>query len=214
MRRFLSGLFRKLPPFTPLLYQGRVITRIPSVSRKIYLTFDDGPHPDITLQVLECLVRYDAKATFFLLGKNVEKHPQLVQRIKAYGHSIGNHTYSHLNGWKTTSDLYYSDIIRCHEFVSSSLFRPPYGRIWPYQAHQLSSRFHIILWTMLTQDFVIDFAPEYILRRLMKEKYSGGEIIVFHDSEKAAPRMLYTLPRFVEALLEKGFTFEPIEWDR
>lgn len=214
MSRFLSGLFRKLPPYTPVLYQGRVITRIPSASRRLYLTFDDGPHPDITLQVLECLEKYGARATFFLLGKNVEKHPQIVQRIKTEGHSIGNHTYSHLNGWKTPSNMYYSDIKRCRQLVPSTLFRPPYGRIWPYQAHQLSSVFQIFLWTVLTQDFIIDFEPEYILRRLMKEKFSGGEIIVFHDSEKAASRMLYALPRFVEAMLEKGFTFEPIDWER
>ena len=210
MSALMSGLFRKLPSFTPLIYGGRVVVRMPGAPRSLFLTFDDGPHPDATPQVLEILQKYKVKATFFILGKNVESHPGFVQKLKEEGHSIGNHTYSHLNGWKTPSSAYYADIARCQSLVSARLFRPPYGRILPGQARHLSRQFSIILWTLLSQDFITDLSPEYVFRQLVAVHFRGGEIIVFHDSAKASPRMLYALPRFVEVMLEKGFTFEPI----
>ncbi len=213
MRALMSGLFYKLPSFTPFIYGGRVVVRMPGTPRSLFLTFDDGPHPDITPMVLDILRKYQVKSTFFLLGKNVESYPGFVQKLKEDGHSIGNHTYSHLNGWKTPSGAYYNDIVRCQSLVSTRLFRPPYGRILPAQARYLSRQFSIILWTMLTRDFMTDLSPEYVFRQLVAEHFRGGEIIVFHDSAKASPRMLYALPRFVEVMLEKDFTFEPIAWE-
>ncbi len=210
MKGCWSGLFRKIPAFIPLIYRNRVITRIPEVSRKLYFTFDDGPHPEVTPRVLDILEKYHTKATFFVLGKNVEKYPDIFQKIKHQGHSTGNHTYSHLNGWKTPDEEYYHDIELCNQLVPTPIFRPPYGRLKLRQAHYLSTQYQIILWTLLSLDFIENLNPEDVLKKLMNESFRGGEIIVFHDSVKASPRLLYALPRFVEFILEKGFTFEPL----
>ncbi|MDP3444410.1 MAG: polysaccharide deacetylase family protein, partial [Ignavibacteria bacterium] len=161
--------------------------------KQLYLTFDDGPHPEITAQVIEILDKYDAKATFFCVGENVKKFPEMYQKVIDKGHLTGNHGFNHLNGWKTPLNEYYQNINLCSEYVDSKLFRPPYGRITPSQIQALKKEYTIVMWTVLSYDFDAETSPdqcvEYVLNNV-----SDGAIIVFHDSEKAARNMLHTLP--------------------
>ena len=160
----------------------------------VYLTFDDGPHPESTPRILELLAKHNALATFFCLGCNVEKHPSLYDSILAAGHAVGNHSYSHPNGWTTSTRRYIADIERASEVISSKLFRPPYGRITQGQYRQLKKRYNIIMWTRQYADYQAGFNPA-------ATDLSGvrpGDILVMHDSLKSAEK---TLP-----LLEKLLT--------
>ncbi|WEK36375.1 MAG: polysaccharide deacetylase family protein [Candidatus Pseudobacter hemicellulosilyticus] len=184
----------------------------------LYLTFDDGPHPTITPFVLEELQRWNARATFFCIGKNVAAHPEVYRRILEEGHRTGNHTYNHLNGWKTPGDKYFRDIMETTKYVDSNLFRPPYGRISGFQVKLLKGleaykdterRFEVIMWDVLSGDFDLSIDGERCALNVIGNARPGS-IIVFHDSEKAFPRMKEALPKVLRYFTEKGFRFERI----
>lgn len=179
-------------------------------NNKIYLTFDDGPTPAITDWTLDVLKQFNVKATFFCLGQNVEKHPKLYQRILDEGHAVGNHSYAHPSGWKTSDAEYFDDIEKSQQLINSKLFRPPYGRITKSQTKHLKKQYNIIMWSVLSGDFDVKTSPEKCLDNVLKNTESGA-IIVFHDSEKAAPNLKYALPKAIESLLDKGFVFEVLD---
>lgn len=197
------------------------IWEIPNAENKIYLTFDDGPTPEITEWVLQELEKYKAKATFFCIGNNIEKHPQIFEKVIAKGHSIGNHTFNHLNGWKTSTEEYLKNSIQWSVGTSPSqncdlhtehykLFRPPYGKIKASQAKKLREHgYKIIMWDVLSADFDTSISAEKCTQNVLKNTKSGS-IIVFHDSIKAFPRVEYTLPKVLENLAKKGFVFEKL----
>ncbi|POY40231.1 polysaccharide deacetylase family protein [Flavobacterium alvei] len=182
---------------------------IPNTENKIYLTFDDGPTPEITQWVLEELEKHNAKATFFCIGNNIKKHPEIFEKLISKGHSIGNHTFNHLNGWKTSTDDYLENSRLCETICN--LFRPPYGKIKASQAKKLKQLgYQIIMWDVLSADYDATITKEKCLENVVKNVQSGS-IIVFHDSLKAFPNLEYTLPKALEILNEKGFVFEAIK---
>lgn len=185
---------------------------MPRREKALYLTFDDGPIPEVTPWVLETLSQYAGKATFFCIGDNVRKHPAIYQRIREEGHAVGNHTFNHLNGWKTSRDAYLENVGKCAELVDSSLFRPPYGRIRRKQAQRLvaaDNRYRIIMWDVLSGDFDTGLSPEKCLRNVLKHT-ENGSIVVFHDSLKAERRLRYVLPRALQYWQEKEFKLNKI----
>lgn len=196
----------KSPQIIKALY-SQLIWEIPNNSNKIYLTFDDGPTPEITDWTLDILKKHQIKATFFCLGQNVEKHPEIFQRIIDEGHAIGNHSYSHLSGWKSKDEDYFKDVDKASSKIDSKLFRPPYGRITKSQAKYLKQDYNIIMWSVLSGDYDSKTSPEKCLDNVIKNT-TGGSIIVFHDSEKASTNLKYALPKAIELLSEKGFVFE------
>jgi len=168
-------------------------------SAGVYLTFDDGPTPGVTNQVLKLLKKFNAKATFFCVGKNVIRYPRLYQRIIEEGHQVGNHGYNHLNGWKTSSKEYIQDVLRCSKSVDSNLFRPPYGKISNRQIRMLKRNFHIIMWSVLSMDYSVKISKEKSLSITLK-KLKNGDIITMHDSVKAKDNMLFVLEHLLEHL--------------
>lgn len=186
---------------------------IPNNKKKVYLTFDDGPTPEITEWVIEELNKHKIKATFFCIGKNIQSNLTIFERIKAEGHAIGNHTFNHINGWKSSNNNYTNNITICQSLleknaITNKLFRPPYGKISKSQSKSLRKKgYKIIMWDVLSADFDNSISPEKCLKNVIKNVKSGS-IIVFHDSVKAAKNMQYTLPKAITFLKEKGFTFE------
>lgn len=191
-------------------YYPNLIWEVPNSENKIYLTFDDGPIPEITEWVLDVLKQYNIKATFFCIGDNVVKYPTVFQRIIVEGHIAGNHTFNHLNGWKTSSEIYLANIEACKEVLNTFIFRPPYGRIKKSQVQDLSKAYRIIMWDVLSGDFDAKTSPEKCYNNVIKNTKSGS-IIVFHDSIKAAENLKATLPKAIEYLLEQGFVFDVLE---
>ena len=177
--------------------------------RTLYLTFDDGPTPEITEQVLDILEQYQAKATFFCLGRNVEKFPNVYQSILAKGHSVGNHTYSHLKGWKSKNQEYFEDIELAFRLIHSRLFRPPYGKIRRSQIRHLKKKYKIILWEVMSHDYENRLSKELSLKAVLKYSRQGS-IIVFHDSVKAIEKLEYILPRILEYFSGEGYNFKAI----
>lgn len=200
--------FIKTPEILKRLYP-RQVWSLPETRKEIFLTFDDGPTPSITDWTLKELKKFGAKATFFLVGQNAEKYPDLIEAIRKEGHSIGNHTYKHLNGWSTTTNAYIKDILRCHEIVDSKLFRPPYGRITKSQTSIMLNRYQVVMWDVLSGDFDQTITKERCLKNVLNHTQAGS-IIVFHDSVKAADRMQYALPRVLEYYAKKGYAFSPL----
>lgn len=187
------------------------VWHMPRQGKKIYLTFDDGPHPEITAFVLDELLKYKAKATFFCIGKNVEAYPQMYKRILMEGHATGNHTFNHLNGWKVEEKEYFDNIAKAKEVIDSNLFRPPYGRISNFAAKHLkeNAAFNVIMWSVLSGDFDVELSPERCLDNVIKST-KEGDIVVFHDSEKAFKRLRYALPKVLQYFSQKGYSFEKI----
>jgi peptidoglycan/xylan/chitin deacetylase (PgdA/CDA1 family) len=184
--------------------------RIPTNKKEIFITFDDGPTAGVTEQVLDLLNEYQAKATFFCLGKNVEKEPKLFERILNENHTVGNHTYNHLNGWTTQSDDYLQDIYACSEVFESKLFRPPYGKIKSKQLKKLSKTFQIIMWSSLSLDYDSNYQAKECLNFATKN-LKAGSIIVFHDSLKAQNNMLFALAGTLKYAREKGYQCKAIK---
>jgi len=189
---------------------------IPNNENKVYLTFDDGPTPEITQWTLNQLKEYNAKATFFCIGDNVRKYPEIFQKVINEGHSIGNHTFNHLNGWKTSTKDYIENTNRCDEETRNSklktrnVFRPPYGKIKPSQSKILRKLgYKIIMWDIISYDFDATISKEQCLENVLKNVQTGS-IIVFHDSKKAFTNLEYVLPRTLEFLNENGFICEKI----
>jgi peptidoglycan/xylan/chitin deacetylase (PgdA/CDA1 family) len=202
----------KSPWWLQKLYSG-CIWQIPSENPTIYLSFDDGPHPEITPLVLDHLNKWNAKASFFCVGNNVMNHPEVYSRILDEGHAVGNHSFNHLNGWKQEDTDYLNDIAKAKQYIDSDLFRPPYGKITRFQLKQLAMpayRLRTIMWTVLSGDFDTSLEGEACLRNVLLQTKSGS-IVVFHDSVRAKEKMLYALPKVLEFFTGKGFRFERIE---
>ncbi|RFZ83281.1 polysaccharide deacetylase family protein [Mucilaginibacter terrenus] len=198
------GLLKKLYP--------SLIWDVKPAARSIFLTFDDGPIPIVTPFVLKNLEAYKAKATFFCIGDNVTRHPDVYNEVKNAGHAIGNHTYNHLRGWDTDSETYLDNFLKADYLMQSALFRPPYGRIKREQIKMLrDSRpgLKIIMWDVLSGDFDTNLDPEECLRKVIKYT-KPGSIIVFHDSLKAFKRLEYVLPRALEYWSKAGYNFEAL----
>lgn len=206
----------KVPKIIKLLFFNQVWD-IPNSVNTIYLTFDDGPTPEITERVLEILDKHHIKATFFCIGDNVRKHPEIVQKILSKQHSVGNHTYSHLKGWKTPTKTYISNSEACEiklnslfKIRNSKLFRPPYGKITPWQSYKLRKLgYKIIMWDVLSKDYDASISAEKCYENVIQNVLSGS-IIVFHDSNKAKENVLNSLEKTIETLKSKGFKFEKI----
>jgi len=175
----------------------------------IYLTFDDGPTPGVTDQAIKILREYNAKATFFCIGGNVRNNRALYDKILDAGHSVGNHTWNHMNGWKFSNYSYYRNILECEELVHSKLFRPPYGRITRSQVRTLKKRYSIVMWDVLSGDWKKDIRPDKCLLNVISNA-GKGSIIVFHDSLKAKKNMLYALPRALKHYADLGYSFKAI----
>jgi len=174
--------------------------------KRIFLTFDDGPIPDVTPFVINTLKIYGVQATFFCVGENIKKHPDLFDCLIENGHRIGNHTYNHLNGWKTPDDVYLQNVDDCQRLTRTNLFRPPYGRGTRSQYSKLRKDFDIIMWDVLSGDFDTKLSPKKCLQHVVRyARY--GSIVVFHDNVKAVPRITYALPRAIEHWLDEGFEF-------
>jgi peptidoglycan-N-acetylglucosamine deacetylase len=205
-------MMHRTPFFLPLLYPG-LCWRMPADKHELYLTFDDGPVPGPTEFVLHELGKRSVKATFFCIGDNVRKHSSVFREIVGEGHAIGNHTYNHVKGWQTKLHEYIDNINRCDDelrahdpSIKSHLFRPPYGRITRSQIKALSDK-QLVMWDVLTRDYDASLAAEKCLAGTLNA-IRNGSIIVFHDSVKAQKNLEYVLPRFMDACLEKGYTFK------
>ena len=192
------------------------VWEIPNNERKVYLTFDDGPTPEITPWILEQLKKYNAKATFFCIGQNIAKHPNLFKMVINDGHTIGNHTYNHLKGWQSSTQTYLDNVKLCHAEISNHqssmamLFRPPYGKIKFSQSKELRKLgYKIIMWDVLSADYDQKITPEQCLKNVL-ENVNSGSIIVFHDSVKAFANLQYALPKTLEFLNVKGFICKKI----
>lgn len=191
-------------------YYPKLVWDIPNTQNKIFLTFDDGPVPEVTEWVLDILKKYQIKATFFCIGNNAKLHPKIYQRIKTEGHAIGNHTFNHLNGWETTDNDYFESIEQCQKVVASNLFRPPYGRIKKSQLKNVNEHYSIIMWDVLSGDFDVKTSPKKCYKNVVNNTKEGS-IIVFHDSVKASENLYYALPKAIDYLLKEGFVFDRIE---
>ena len=173
--------------------------------RDVFLTFDDGPTPVITPWVIERLEEAKAKATFFCLGRNVDKHPEIYSQILSAGHSVGNHSYSHLKGFRSSIRRYMDDIDLAADMIDSKLFRPPYGRIFPGQVKAVMQQYDIIMWDVLSIDYNSGLSGKRVLQNVTRN-VKPGSIIVFHDSDKAAENLYYALPRTLEFLQSEGYS--------
>lgn len=181
-------------------------------NKVIYLTFDDGPIPDVTDFVLKTLNSFQAKATFFCIGDNIYKHPEVFQRLLSAGHQVGNHTQNHLKGWKTDDNTYVDNMLICQKLTNSHLFRPPYGRIKKSQVKRIKAavpNIQIIMWDVLSGDFDLKLSPEACLKNVLKHT-ENGSIIVFHDSLKAFDRLKYALPLALAYFQQEGYRFETL----
>jgi len=199
------------PNILKKFYNKDIVWEIDSAEKNIWLTFDDGPEPSVTPFVLNELSKYNAKATFFCLGKNVEANPEIYQRILDAGHSIGNHSYSHKKGWATHTQEYIDDVEKCRLLVKSSLYRPPYGKLKPSQLHRLMQNYSVIMWSLISGDFDYKLKKEKCLDILLKNTKKGS-IVVFHDSLKAKEILEYVLPKFLEHFFNKGYSFHSIPY--
>lgn len=202
----------KTPRLLKWLYPNLIWGAAPG-NRCIYLTFDDGPIPIVTPFVLNILKKYNAKATFFCIGDNIGKHPDVFAEVKSVGHAIGNHTYNHLKGWDTDSKTYLDNYLECGKLMETNLFRPPYGRIKREQIKllkQASPGLKIIMWDVLSGDFDINLKPEDCLKKVLKHT-EAGSVVVFHDSLKAFDRLEYVLPKALEYWSEQGYTFKSLQ---
>lgn len=196
------------PAFFRMFYPS-LIWKMPSEGKKLYLTFDDGPHPIITPRVLSLLNKYDAKATFFCIGKNVEAHKDIFNMIKEEGHSVGNHTFNHNKGWDTNTNDYVESVERSNELIQSDLLRPPHGRIKFSQIRRLKKKYRIVAWSVISYDWDRTLSHEECYKNVIKNAKSGS-IIVFHDSVKAVGKMLPVLEKVLEYYTNKGFSFEKL----
>jgi len=187
----------------------KTIWRKDSSQKKIYLTFDDGPIPVVTPYVLDLLKEEKIKATFFCVGHNVKNNPEIFQRLIDEGHSVGNHTYNHLNGWKTNKYKYLANVEQCNELVKSKLFRPPYGKLKPSQLFALNKNYTVIMWDVLTGDFDFKTGKRKCYNNAVS-KVRNGSIILFHDSIKSRLNLEYALPRFIAFAKGDGYKFEKL----
>ena len=200
---------------------SKVIWSLPNTDNQIYLTFDDGPTPEITNWVLDQLQQHQAKASFFCIGKNIEKNPELFQKIIAQGHAIGNHSFDHLNGWKTTTEDYIENIEKCQAIIektattknslTSKIFRPPYGKIKNTQINELKKKgYEIIMWDVLSADFDTSISKEECLKNVVSN-IRPGSVIIFHDSIKASPNLKFALPKVLDFINQNNYCYKTLD---
>jgi peptidoglycan/xylan/chitin deacetylase (PgdA/CDA1 family) len=216
----------KTPLLLKKIYPENLLWNKSRADKNIFLTFDDGPIPIVTPWVLKILKNFNAKATFFCIGNNIIKHPEVFEQLKADGHQIGNHTFNHLKGWDTDDQTYLENFLKCQQLTQTNLFRPPYGRIKrsqiklietqdtrhkiqdnQFQISNLKSQ--IVMWDVLSGDFDIHLSPEKCLKNVLKHT-KNGSIIVFHDSLKAKERLEYVLPKALEQWSKEGYEFKTL----
>tara|TARA_B100001146_G_C16171157_1_gene430136 strand:- start:152 stop:766 length:615 start_codon:yes stop_codon:yes gene_type:complete len=199
-----------MPRFIQRLYPER-IWAFSHEKASVFLTFDDGPIPEVTPWVLDELKKHNAKATFFSIGENVKKHPEIFERILFEGHSVGNHTFNHLKGSKTETSKYIENTLLAEKLIHSKLFRPPYGKITSKQAKILQIKgFKIVMWDVISYDYDSTVSEEKCLENVLKNIQSGS-IIVFHDSLKAEKNLRYVLPKVLEIIVKKGWLCNSIQ---
>ena len=206
--------FIKTPWWLKKIYSS-YLWSVDTKEKNVYLTFDDGPHAVATPFVLDQLKHYNAKATFFCIGKNVLAEPQIYRRILDEGHAVGNHTHHHLNGWKTENELYLADVNEAGKYIDSILFRPPYGRITSFQAKNINvalkkNNVKIIMWDVISGDFDESLTGEQCLQNVILNA-TNGSIIVMHDSQKAFARLEFFLPLMLSFFYEKGYQLKTLE---
>jgi peptidoglycan/xylan/chitin deacetylase (PgdA/CDA1 family) len=215
---------RKVPYFFQKLF-GSITWRLPGVDPVLFLTFDDGPNPEVTPVVLDMLKSYNAHATFFCVGENIHRYPDIYRNIISGEHATGNHTFHHLNGWKTKTEAYIDDVECCSQAMFESteiphseikkqnipnlLFRPPYGKLSLRQFRNLKSKYKIVMWDVISNDFDKSNSGEQCAANVC-ETAVNGSIVVFHDSLKAKDRMLYSLPKVLEHFSKRNFVFKSI----
>ncbi len=204
-----------MPVFsTPLLLSmispSSVCWRIDTNAKEIFLTIDDGPNPGSTQEILAILKDFEARASFFCQGKQVEKHPGIFEKIILEGHAVGNHTYSHIDGWRSTRKAFRDDVEKCASVFSSGLFRPPYGNLPLFELDFLKQRFKIIMWSLMSYDYDERIDKERI-NAVFQKKTKPGTIWVFHDNERAKRKCLELLPALIDYFSRKGFRFESLK---
>lgn len=181
----------------------RLVWHVPHAGQEVFLTFDDGPHPEVTPWVLDTLADHGAKATFFCLGQQAERHPELVERIRREGHGVGHHSWDHPNGWLTPTKSYVDNVMRGATQVGGTLFRPPYGRISPAQLRELDRHYRIVMWDVMGGDFKPGQTGEACTRHVL-QRSSSGSIIVLHDNLKSMDCLREALVPILKGLAEKG----------
>ena len=202
---------KKTPSIFQKIFSGRV-WRIDTDEKILYFTFDDGPHPEATSFVLEELKKFNAKATFFCIGKNVKENFSVYERIIAEGHQVGSHTFNHLNGWKTNDKIYIEDIAKAAKIIDSKLFRPPYGKITSFQAKAIQGerlRLKTVMWEVLSGDFDPSVTGDNCYLNVVNNA-KPGSIVVFHDSAKSFTTLQYALPRLLKYYNESGYSFHSL----
>lgn len=209
-------MFTHKTPFLIQQFFPKLLWKKPHSPRKLFLTFDDGPVPEATPQVLEHLKNYGAKATFFCVGDNIRKHPKVLEELLEEGHSLGNHTFHHIDGWTCSTEQYLENIELCQQQIlrfcpprstGKPLFRPPYGRLNLRQIRAVLPRYEIVMWDVLSGDFSTTTDAHKCLRKSIRHTQDGS-IIVFHDSLKALDKLQKVLPHFLKYFSEQGYTFD------
>ena len=198
--QLLTGIFTYFLP-------ASLIWQVKTGEKTVYLTFDDGPIPELTDEILEILGKYNARATFFCVGENVKRYRDIYDSILEKGHSTGNHTHRHLKGWTTNYTEYLDDIKEAGKHIESGLFRPPYGLMSCRQAKTLAKKFKVVMWSVLTRDYDPAVSEEECLQTAL-DGVRPGAIIVFHDNIKAREKVIYALPRLLEYLEREGYKSE------
>ena len=201
-------LVEQPPHFVRLLWPG--LWRKSGSEKCVYLTFDDGPHPELTDYVLALLEKYNIKATFFCVGDNVRKYPEVFERIKTSGHDVGNHTMHHLRGFEHSCEVYLNDVAEAQGLIQSHFFRPPHGRVTFKQLRALKEKYTIVMWDVITRDYNQKLKPEQVFN-IVKKYTRNGSVIVFHDSDKAGKNLLGALEPSIIWLKEQGYVFKKLE---
>lgn len=204
-RMHLTGV----PYLAKFFFPGAIFRIQPGNKKTVYLTFDDGPHPLATPAVLDILKKNNIKATFFCIGENIVKYPELIERIIAEGHALGNHSFNHIDGFKKPVEEYYENVKKCAEIVKTKIFRPPYGRITLRQYKRLKKEFTIIFWNVMSKDYDAESSAERCFNRV-KKYTKPGSIIDFHDSEMTKDKIPFLLQKTIEFLLKEGYQPETI----
>ena len=203
-------MFIEQPPeFVRKLYPG-AIWRMDPNEKAVYLTFDDGPIPEVTPWVLELLDKHNIKATFFMVGQNVERYPEVFEMVKREGHTLGCHTMHHLQGTHVTTMRYMLDVARSSRLIGTTLFRPPHGWLRPRQALRIAKEYTVVMYDLVTRDYSRKLTAEQVLANV-KRYARPGAIIVFHDSLKSLPRLTEALPKAIEWLIEEEYTFDTLQ---
>ena len=201
----------KTPTIFKVLFP-KIVWNFAENEQKVFLTFDDGPSTSVTDSILTILEQENVRATFFCIGKNVKKNPELADKILKKGHSIGNHSMTHVNGWRTRNNSYLSNINEASEFINSNLFRPPFGRFNIYSLYQILKKYKLVMWDVLSGDFDEKIEEKAVINNVINN-VANGSIIVFHDNNKSKEKTLSALIKTIKKLKEKGFSFEAIPFN-